>query len=260
MWKLRNSVIFKGHILDASMLLEEVRITSWVWILCLVFKALHHELFLVRHGAGGAKLNAPCSTGSCASLGCVAPSLGLQFSIDSGTESGSLPIVESSFLVVVAGHHARLDASASGSMFCRVLQHLLILIHFDLIASIHLSHTSKGLLVWFYLRIHNNWRLPWGKGLNGLSTMGSKWEIEKFTGNNDFGLWKVKVRAILTQQKCAEALLGIANMPNILSAAEKTEMNDKALSVIISCLADNMLREVAKEMTVAAMWTKLYAL
>ncbi|MCI15487.1 glutamate receptor 3.6, partial [Trifolium medium] len=90
--------------------------------------------------------------------------------------------------------------------------------------------------------------------------MGSKWEIEKFTGKNDFGLWKVKVRAILTQQNCAEALLGISNMPNTLSNAEKNEMNDKALSVIILCLADNVLREVAKEKTVAAMWTKLDAL
>ncbi|CAJ2665889.1 unnamed protein product [Trifolium pratense] len=90
--------------------------------------------------------------------------------------------------------------------------------------------------------------------------MGSKWEIEKFTGKNDFGLWKVKVRAILTQQKCVEALLGISNMPNTLSNAEKSEMNDKALSVIILCLADNVLREVAKEKTAAAMWTKLDAL
>ncbi|CAJ2638177.1 unnamed protein product [Trifolium pratense] len=90
--------------------------------------------------------------------------------------------------------------------------------------------------------------------------MGSKWEIEKFTGKNDFGLWKVKVRTILTQQKCVEALLGISNMPNTLSNAEKSEMNDKVLSVIILCLADNVLREVAKEKTAAAMWTKLDAL
>ncbi|CAJ2646442.1 unnamed protein product [Trifolium pratense] len=90
--------------------------------------------------------------------------------------------------------------------------------------------------------------------------MGSKWDIEKFTGSNDFGLWKVKVRAILTQQKCSEALLGIANMPNTFSAAEKNEMNDKALSAIILCPADNVLREVAKERTAAGMWSKLDAL
>ncbi|PNX63400.1 hypothetical protein L195_g061606, partial [Trifolium pratense] len=34
--------------------------------------------------------------------------------------------------------------------------------------------------------------------------MSSKWEIEKFTRSNDFGLWKVKMRAILIQQKGEE--------------------------------------------------------
>ncbi|MCI56912.1 glutamate receptor 3.6, partial [Trifolium medium] len=58
--------------------------------------------------------------------------------------------------------------------------------------------------------------------------MGSKWEIEKFTGSNDFGLWMVKMRTILVQQKCVEALKGFAQMPAHLSAEEKTEMNDKA--------------------------------
>ncbi|CAJ2640159.1 unnamed protein product [Trifolium pratense] len=90
--------------------------------------------------------------------------------------------------------------------------------------------------------------------------MGSKWDIEKFTGSNDFGLWKVKMRAILTQQKCDEALLGEAHMPATLTPAEKTEMNNKALSAIILCLGDKVLREVAKEKTAVAMWTKLDAL
>jgi len=43
--------------------------------------------------------------------------------------------------------------------------------------------------------------------------MGSKWDIEKFTRENDFGLWKVKMEAVLTQQKCLEALKGEAAMP-----------------------------------------------
>ncbi|GAU37497.1 hypothetical protein TSUD_275490 [Trifolium subterraneum] len=67
------------------------------------------------------------------------------------------------------------------------------------------------------------------------SIMGSKWDIEKFTGSNDFGLWKVKVRAILTQQKCDEALKGVTAMPANLSYTEKSEMDGKVLSVIILC-------------------------
>ena len=71
--------------------------------------------------------------------------------------------------------------------------------------------------------------------------MGSKWDIEKFTGSNDFGLWKVKMRAILIQQKCVEALKGETQMPAHLTPAEKTEMNDKVVSAIILCLGDKVL-------------------
>src|SRR6266487_1786554 len=87
--------------------------------------------------------------------------------------------------------------------------------------------------------------------------MGSKWDIEKFNGSNDFNLWKVKVREILTQQKCDEALKGLAGMPENLSDDEKAEMDGKALSAIILCLADKVLRGVAKEKSAAAMWIKL---
>jgi len=37
--------------------------------------------------------------------------------------------------------------------------------------------------------------------------MGSKWDIEKFSGSNDF-VWNVKMQAVLTQQKCIGALKG----------------------------------------------------
>lgn len=90
--------------------------------------------------------------------------------------------------------------------------------------------------------------------------MGSKWDIEKFTGSNDFGLWKVKMRAILIQQKCVEALKGEAQMPTHLTPVEKAEMNDKAVSAIILCLGDKVLREVSRETTAVSMWNKLDSL
>ncbi|MCI78573.1 cytochrome P450, partial [Trifolium medium] len=49
-------------------------------------------------------------------------------------------------------------------------------------------------------------------------------------------------------------------MPAHLSAAEKAEMNDKAVSVIISCLGDKVLREVARETSAVRIWTKLDSL
>lgn len=39
--------------------------------------------------------------------------------------------------------------------------------------------------------------------------MGSaKYDIERFSDNNDFGLWRVKMRAMLVQQGLVDALKG----------------------------------------------------
>ena len=92
------------------------------------------------------------------------------------------------------------------------------------------------------------------------STMGSKWDIEKFTGDNDFRLWKVKMEVVLIQQKCEKALKGEGSLPVTMSREEKTEMVDKARSAIVLCLRDKVLREVAKEPTATSMWAKLKSL
>ncbi|KAK2458211.1 alpha carbonic anhydrase [Trifolium repens] len=89
--------------------------------------------------------------------------------------------------------------------------------------------------------------------------MGSKFDIEKFTGSNDFGLWKVKMKAVLVHNNCAEALKGAA-MPASLSDAEKAVLNEKAVSCITLCLGDKVLREVARETNAAGMWAKLESL
>ncbi|PNX65796.1 hypothetical protein L195_g062777, partial [Trifolium pratense] len=47
------------------------------------------------------------------------------------------------------------------------------------------------------------------------------------------------MRAILVHNKCIEALKGEARMSASLSAAEKAELNDKAVNAIILCLRDN---------------------
>ena len=93
-----------------------------------------------------------------------------------------------------------------------------------------------------------------------MSTMSSKWDIEKFTGSNDFGLWKVKMQAVLIQQKCEKALKGESALPVTMSQAENTEMVDKAKSAIVLCLRDKVLRDVAKEPIAASMWSKLDSL
>jgi len=72
--------------------------------------------------------------------------------------------------------------------------------------------------------------------------MGLKWDIEKFAGTNDFGL-----QAVLIQKKCEKALKGEAALWVPMTEAEKTKMVDKARSVIVLCLGDKVLRDVAKE-------------
>lgn len=91
--------------------------------------------------------------------------------------------------------------------------------------------------------------------------MGStKFDIEKFTGKNDFGLWRVKMRALLVQQGVAEALQGSAALSADMTEKEKIGMLEKAHSLIILSLGDKVLREVSRETTAQALWAKLEVL
>ncbi|MCI65398.1 hypothetical protein A2U01_0086656, partial [Trifolium medium] len=68
-----------------------------------------------------------------------------------------------------------------------------------------------------------------GKGLIGLSTMGSKWEIEELSGDN-LEFWKV-VKAILM-----------------------SEMMDKTWRVFIRCLGGKKLMEIAMKINLERRW------
>lgn len=63
------------------------------------------------------------------------------------------------------------------------------------------------------------------------------------------------MRAILVQQGTEDALKGEENMPSTLSNERKTEI--LANNSIILSLGDKVLREVSKEKSAAAIWTKL---
>ena len=71
----------------------------------------------------------------------------------------------------------------------------------------------------------------------------AKYNIEKFTGKNDFALWKMKMRASLVKQGLEEALEGENKLPGDLSEKEKKEMMRKAYSDIILCLGDKVHRQ-----------------
>ena len=93
----------------------------------------------------------------------------------------------------------------------------------------------------------------------------SRFEAEKFSGKNDFGLWRLKMRAMLVQQGLAEALKGedktkVAEELDPKEKAKRDEIFERAHSAIILNLGDKVLREVARETTAAGIWTKLESL
>ncbi|GJX72380.1 zinc finger, CCHC-type containing protein [Tanacetum coccineum] len=82
-------------------------------------------------------------------------------------------------------------------------------------------------------------------------------DIKKFDGKNDFGLWKIKMRALMLQQGCDPAL---ETLPADIEAGEKASLMKKAYSTLILCLGDRVLRDVTKKTTAAGIWTKLTSL
>ena len=89
----------------------------------------------------------------------------------------------------------------------------------------------------------------------------SRFDFEKFTSRNDFGLWKVKMKAMLVQQGLWEAMK--YKQPNKTADLEdkaeikKLDMMDRAHSAIMLSLGDRVLREVCKEKTPSVVWSKL---
>ncbi|GKA60385.1 zinc finger, CCHC-type containing protein [Tanacetum coccineum] len=72
----------------------------------------------------------------------------------------------------------------------------------------------------------------------------TKFDIDKFDGKNDFGLWKIKMRALIGQQGCDAAL---ETLPANMKAGEKAALMKKAYSTLILCLGDRVLWEIEDE-------------
>ncbi|GJR47274.1 retrovirus-related pol polyprotein from transposon TNT 1-94 [Tanacetum coccineum] len=70
---------------------------------------------------------------------------------------------------------------------------------------------------------------------------GAKFDIEKFDGTGDFGLWRIKMRALLIQHGC-EAALEV--LPEDMEAQAKTELNKKAHSTVILCLGNKLKKKL----------------
>ena len=84
-----------------------------------------------------------------------------------------------------------------------------------------------------------------------------KFDIPKLDRNTRFPLWQVQMRDVLIQLELDEALLGVDKMPATLSADEKIKKDLKAQSQIRLHLSHDVLQDVLKETSAAAIWLKL---
>ena len=69
----------------------------------------------------------------------------------------------------------------------------------------------------------------------------SKFEVEKFSGKNNFEIWKLKMHDLLMQEGMVKALLGKAKQPMTITDDDWDEMDARALSAICLCLDDDVL-------------------
>lgn len=83
----------------------------------------------------------------------------------------------------------------------------------------------------------------------------ARYDVEKFDGKSDFGLWRIKMEPLLIHQGLDQAL---EEKPDDDQATGKRqEILRKARSAIFLSLDDKVLREVAHEKTACAVWKKL---
>lgn len=85
----------------------------------------------------------------------------------------------------------------------------------------------------------------------------TKFEAEKFTGKNDFNLWRIKMKALLVQHGLSDA---IKATPIVITDEQREkwqEAQEKAHSAIVLCLSDKVLRKVSHEETALDVWNKL---
>ncbi|GKE79175.1 hypothetical protein Tco_1545295, partial [Tanacetum coccineum] len=111
-----------------------------------------------------------------------------------------------------------------------------------------IAHQEKVVCrVWFFGRSQ---RIQFSLVIANLNAL-------RFDRTGDFGLWRIKMLALLIQHGC-EAALEV--LPADIEAQTKAELNKKAHCAVILCLGNKVLREVTGETTTAGVWSKLETL
>ena len=80
-----------------------------------------------------------------------------------------------------------------------------------------------------------------------------KFVIQQFNGLINFGMWKVRMMAVLTQQNLKIVLDGKDKKPATVKDFEWEEADHKALSTIQLSIIDDILEEVLSKKIAAAL-------
>ncbi|PKI57914.1 hypothetical protein CRG98_021702 [Punica granatum] len=89
---------------------------------------------------------------------------------------------------------------------------------------------------------------------------GARFMVEKFEGTNDFGLWQVKMKALLVHHGLEGALRREDKSDPTLTTDQKKPVMAKALSIIQLSLSNKVLWEVSNMDLAPEMWKKLESL
>src|SRR4051812_49566856 len=85
--------------------------------------------------------------------------------------------------------------------------------------------------------------------------LSAKFEIIKFDGTRNFGLWQRRVKDLLVQQGMVKALL--EKKPESMEKTEWKELEAKAVATIRLCLSNDVMYHVMDEDSPAEVWKKL---
>src|SRR4051812_14693798 len=91
-------------------------------------------------------------------------------------------------------------------------------------------------------------------------TTTTKFEVEKFDGNVNFLLWKMRVTSLLVKEGTYHALQEIRKKPSTMGEDDWKEIDIKAKTTIILCLLDKVLYNVMNEDTTVGLWSRLESL
>ena len=87
--------------------------------------------------------------------------------------------------------------------------------------------------------------------------MSMKFDLPPLDYNTRFALWQVKMRAVLAHPDLDDALEKFGKADQVTWTPEEVRKDRKAMSLIHLHLSNNILQEVLKEKTAAALWLKL---